>query len=468
MARVFRGPRNESADKDLTLRQVSPNCISIDYTPSQELIGESNLTGKDKTSALSKSHTLMLINGKDDFITIFPLNTLPTHPDFLEKKYTRIESIKLEGLGYETPENISEVVYILEEFPPGFIKDYEYGLGLLKDYRTIITSIEEIPNIKHLVITEINTTEIDGEYYFLSFSDFEAARKGINRISENYQKKSRVDKINFSYNSLLSQIDTLKYPEKKNEYTKDVLYKLISSTSFDQASLSKGDSSAVINIVSSKKDDLYKNKKEEIIQAQRDIELLDLSWLTEESERLLIKNSSENEWQTFFNDNPIMLFLVFGYPVIKVQDQASVGGRRLSGSGDKITDFLVKNNLTNNSALVEIKKPGTPLLKTNGYRGGVYSPSHGLSGSVNQILDQKYKFQKEISLLKDSTGIYDIESYAVDCVLIIGRLPSEKEKMKSFEMYRHNSKDVRIYTFDEIVSKLKNIYTFLQDDSRER
>ena len=95
----------------------------------------------------------------------------------------------------------------------------------------------------------------------------------------------------------------------------------------------------------------------------------------------------------------------------------------------------------------------------------MFSPSYELSGSINQILDQKYKFQKEISSIKDNSGVYDIESYAVDCVLIIGTMPSEKEKKKSFEMFRHNSKDVRIYTFDELVRKLRDMYTMLKDDS---
>lgn len=467
MVRAFRGALNESADEDLTLSEVFPNCVSIDYTPSQELLRNSNIGDKDKEVSLSKKHQLLLINGQDDFISIYPINTLPTHSDFLKGKYERVESITLEGFGYNTPDSVDEVLELLEQLPSGFVKDYEFGLGLLKDYRTIITSIEDIPDIKHLVITKNSKTTVDDSFYKLNFSDFETLRKGINRISSDYQGKSRIDKSIFSYNALLSQLDSSEYPEKKKKYKKDVVYKLLTGTSFEEGPLSKDDASAVVNILSNKKDQIYKDKKEEVVQLQKDIELLNLSWLVEESERLLGKNTSENDWQVFFNDNPFILFLVFGYPVVKIQGQASVGGRKLSGSGDKITDFLIKNNLTNNSALVEIKKPGTPLLKANEYRGGVFAPSYELTGSINQILDQKYKFQKQISSFKDNSGIIDIESYAVDCVLIIGTLPVEKEKIKSFEMSRHNSKDVRVYTFDEIVQKLKNIYTVLQEDSRQ-
>jgi hypothetical protein len=197
------------------------------------------------------------------------------------------------------------------------------------------------------------------------------------------------------------------------------------------------------------------------------IELLNLEWLVGETERLLSKNATENEWQTLLNENPFILSLVFGYPVIKIQGQALIGGRKLTGSGDKITDFLVKNNLTSNAAIVEIKKPHTPILKTNAYRDGVYAPSYELSGSISQILDQKYKFQKEISAIKDNSGVYDIESYSVDCVLIIGIIPLDKEKKKSFELFKHNSKDVRIFTFDELTNKLRDIYLVLKPEALE-
>ena len=90
-----------------------------------------------------------------------------------------------------------------------------------------------------------------------------------------------------------------------------------------------------------------------------------------------------------FQENPFILNLLFGYPIIKIQDQASVGGRKLSGKGDKVTDFLSKNVKTNNTAIVEIKKPHAKLLNATEYREGVFSPSSELSGSLNQTLDQR-------------------------------------------------------------------------------
>ncbi len=467
MARMFRGVLNETANDDLILTKLSSNYVDIDYTPSQELLNQSYLKDNEKKEISSKKYKLLLINGEKDLVTIFPINTLPTSSDFLKAKYETIESISLEGFGFNIPDNVDEVIELLEELPSGFVKNYEYGLGLLRDYRTIISSIEEISNIKHFVITKNSASIIKDNIYYLHFKDYEAIRKGINRISRKYQKKSLEEKVIFSNNALLDKNNPIVYSKKSRKYRQGEVKELIDSVSLDKAILSPGDSSSIISLLKNNKSVIYKNNRSEAVELKNDIELLNLSWLVNESERLLSKRKKESEWQAFFDNNPFILFLVFGYPVIKIQDQASVGGRKLSGCGDKITDFLVKNHLSNNCALIEIKKPSTELLVKKEYRGGVYSPSHDLTGSVIQILDQKYKLQKEISMIKDNSGIYDIESYAIDCVLIIGSMPEKKDEIKSFELLRNNFRDVRIFTFDEIVHKLRKIYTVLKEDSKQ-
>jgi len=44
-------------------------------------------------------------------------------------------------------------------------------------------------------------------------------------------------------------------------------------------------------------------------------------------------------------------------------------------------------------------------------------------------------------------------AHAVDCVVVAGRKPIDAERLASFEMYRTSLKDVRIYTFDEVLLK---------------
>ena len=198
-----------------------------------------------------------------------------------------------------------------------------------------------------------------------------------------------------------------------------------------------------------------------LMQLRDDIELVTLERMIEKYSLMLEKSLKEGRWQDLFNENPFILSMAFGCPIIKVQGQASVGGRKISGAGDKITDFLTKNTLTNNMALIEIKTPQEKLLNKKPYRDSVFTPSSGLSGAINQALDQKYKLQKDITSLKEASRQYDLEAYAVHCALIIGKTPEDLDQQKSFELFRRNSKDVEIITFDELLEKLILLRTFL-------
>jgi hypothetical protein len=144
-----------------------------------------------------------------------------------------------------------------------------------------------------------------------------------------------------------------------------------------------------------------------------------------------------------------------------MRDQISVGGGRFSGSGEKISDFAAKAAATGNIALIEIKKPDIDLVEKAEYRGGVHGPSRELAGAVNQILDQRYQLQKNIQSLKDNSGLWDVETYAVQCLIIAGRVPVGRDPLKSFELFRNGLKSVAVITFDELLTKLENLRDIL-------
>ena len=52
-------------------------------------------------------------------------------------------------------------------------------------------------------------------------------------------------------------------------------------------------------------------------------------------------------------------------------------------------------------------------------------------------------------------------AHAVDCVVVAGRKPIDAERLASFEMYRTSLKDVRTYTFDEVLLKLRALRDYL-------
>ena len=212
---------------------------------------------------------------------------------------------------------------------------------------------------------------------------------------------------------------------------------------------------------------ISESKPERLARLQADIELVTLEVLIERFGKMMTQKHSEEDWQRFLDTNPFVLGMAFGYPMVKVREKASVGGRRISGGGGKFTDFLVKNSLTNNTAIIEIKTPETSLLNTKTYRSEIFTPTADLSGAINQALYQKYRFEQEIAQYKVNSEVYDIESYSVHCCLIIGRMPTEKPKRRSFEMFRRNSKGVEVVTFDELLEKLKTLKSFLDTAERE-
>ena len=464
MPRRFVGSRvfGASSGDRLFLEQSGKGQLTIFYQPSKKNLKESEEYADPKQHEKAK-RTLLRVNRLKDLLQIYPLNTLPHHPDFLKPKYKRIESITLEGFDFEMPKSEEQVVDLLEELPSGFVKDYSFGLGLVKDYRFIINAIEDIREIKHLIISQRRETGISGTSYILNSGQFDSIRRGLNRITSRQQTEGAQDKRILAHNSLLTSLDPMKFPEKSRPYRKDTIFKLIGTGDKNSITLSPADQSAAIRLVEENKRDIAHKAPAQLLQLRKDIEIVALEVLITKVDEMLGKNLHESRWQNLLNENPFILNLAFGYPVIKIQDQAHVGGRRLSGSSDTIADFLVKNRISNNAALFEIKTPGTPLLNKTAYRGNLYTPSSDLSGAINQMLDQKNKFQKEIASLKENSRVYDLESYAVHGVLIIGTTPQGIEQQKSFELFRGNSKDITIITFDELLQKLKLLHSFLSD-----
>ena len=228
-----------------------------------------------------------------------------------------------------------------------------------------------------------------------------------------------------------------------------------------EASLSEDEQEEVLDVVARNTRSMAKSKPDKLATLKKDIELVTLEDLIERYQEMMRVRLPESSWQEFLDANSFILGLAFGYPVVKVRGQASVGGHKLSGKGETIADFLVKNSLTDNSAIIEIKTPQTKVLSKSAYRGEIYPPSGDLVGAVNQALSQKHNFEREIARIKDNSRIHDIESYSVRCCLVVGTMPSDEGQKRSFELFRGNSKHVEIVTFDELLEKLKGLRDLL-------
>ncbi|MBF0155386.1 MAG: DUF4263 domain-containing protein, partial [Magnetococcales bacterium] len=352
------GNRQPDPERDGTIEVevVSTGVVDVYFVPPQASLWEEE---RDKTEAQGVRSRLLNINGHDKILTIYPINTFRDRSDYLKPKYDQIEQISLaipdstfSLSDNEVPTTPEEVIELLDGLPQTFTKDYAFGLGLAKPYRFIIEAVEELSDCVEIVITDNQATGSapNGKQFYIAKADFETARLELNKIDRNSQTASRVVKEAAAYNILAEHLGK---PTRTPATGRSPYRKLFTAIAQGEEELSEEDQSAVISTLSNHAANIAADQPEKLAKLQADIELVTLERLIRLYEEMLGKGLKEDRWQAFFNENPFILSMAFGYPVIKVRGQASIGGRKLSGDGEKITDFLVKNSLTNNTALFE-------------------------------------------------------------------------------------------------------------------
>ena len=366
----------------LVVEECQPNLIEVFYIPSKEKLDQ---PGLDQNMATACRVKLMVINRQDLSLRIFPVSTMGSNDVFLKPKHNQVQCITLadgvpvydgfsgadpstgdnvfefpcfgptelltpeqaEVLSEETPlpSRQEQIMTVLESLPSAFTKDYDYGLGLARPYWFIVEAVERLSDCTEVVISNTRETAIDHEnkIFYISMDDFDTARKTLNRITNLGRKAMRSVKDATIFNILADKTGQPKVPVKTGRQS---TRKLLTDAMQNEESLDDDEQEVVLRALTGNTRVIAQSKPEKLAKLQTEIELVTLDLLIARYEEMITKNLGEASWQAFFNENPFILNFTFGYPVIKVQDQASVGGRKLSGSGEKITDFLVKNTLT--------------------------------------------------------------------------------------------------------------------------
>lgn len=356
----------------------------------------------------------------------------------------------------DLPKDTDEIYALMERQPSCFTVDPNFGLGLKKEYAAILVAVSELSDSEILYIGDAE--EVDGEFK-VSLGDLDRMTLEINRIDSRAQVAETEVKNTTAYNLMATAHGkkTRTFRLGQNE-----IRQLIQSYAADPKFRDpKSQLKLVKEVVRSAHTFAIENP-EAAEQLVTDVQLTRLEKAIAEYEAMMVKKLNEGDWQKFFQREPFLLSSAFGYPVTYVNSQPYVGGRRIDGKGEKIGDFLFKNSVNNNAALIEIKKPQTPLSKK--YRDGVSGPDDELSGGVTQVLDQRYQMLRTFPLKQADNewhGENEVNDFEIDCVLVIGVMPTEKEKRRSFQLYRKNSHGVKIVTFDEVLQQLKNIHKFL-------
>jgi Domain of unknown function (DUF4263) len=453
----------------LNLSRPSPGHWAVHYVAPPNPI-------EDGASSHPKSFLLIEGDLQTGIVTTYPLITNPNRSDFLTRKYTQLRTVTFEEIHsisiieQSAPTDIGDVRNMMLNLPPGFVKDPFFGLGLNTDIKYLVHAVEELPGITDLCLrrqTKDGRPTIEGSSYVISLRLFEKARRAILRIHDQALSAARGQKRVSAYNAILTAIDPLTYPTQINPYRNNMLSQTIGTSIKRDVPLSAADQRFMVKATQAVVRPLTRNFPREMLALSEEIETISLENLIKRLKSRLDKQSNESAWQAFFEENHFVLRLAFGLPVLILNGQFSVGGRRFSGSGDKIADFAARALASGNMALIEIKTPQTPLLETRPYRAELYAPGRELSGAINQVLEQRYLLQKHIDSLKIDSRNYDVETYAVHCLIVAGRTPQAPAALKSLELFRNSLKSVSVVTFDELLGKLEQLLDFLKDTSAE-
>ena len=176
--------------------------------------------------------------------------------------------------------------------------------------------------------------------------------------------------------------------------------------------------------------------------------------------KMLNENLIEDKWQKFFKKND----WIFGYGLDYKYIESS--NREVEIGYGKI-DFASFNKFT---VLIEIKTPQTPLLEKakkdekSPNRSDAWSLSNELVDAVSQILAYKINWQIEAEN-RDNREKYGRGFLTADpkTILVIGKfcdlskdikeLKNNRITKETFEMFRRDSRNIEIITFDELYER---------------
>jgi len=205
-------------------------------------------------------------------------------------------------------------------------------------------------------------------------------------------------------------------------------------------------------------------------------------WKTYAEENGLKQNSEEKVWQFFFEKNQ----WIFGYGLDYryqeiLQKEVHLSSAELNGSNSVIGDYLLGDNLF--TTFIELKKPSTPLFGNEKNRSNSWRLSNALIDSVSQILEHKASGLIRLDKQQYIKGEpLSQKAYDSKVILIIGDWTELKNagstqeseiKKKTFELFRRDSKNIEILTFDELFERACFIaegkkepdITILEDDN---
>ncbi len=324
--------------------------------------------------------------------------------------------------------NIEQIEYIgfKGKLPRGVYKNEAYGYGFTKILSPLIYYLDEEFKIQKVIIKINGHSSLNKSKKVLTLPQNSLDK--IYPIFKNFfdQKKNESKSL---VETTLFNLFPKEFTEKKTIYTKDSIYSILEQYKDHTNEFSERDISSILETLEkiSQSHSILETKT--LIKTKEVIESYYIEDVINQYQTLLKQKSEtkllESKWQEFFRKHTWIFSYILSLPVILHEDSAYVGGKRVSNLNGKITDFLIKNNLTKNVSFIEIKTHKTELIKKGTpYRGqDVYPLSSELTGAINQVLNQRDNFQKEFWALKGK-GCEDFQTFNSNCV-VLGSTPNK-------------------------------------------
>ncbi len=354
-----------------------------------------------------------------------------------------------------------EYIDMPTDLPRGFRKAATRGLGFTRELSPLLYAIEEKYNVLRIIVGPNQVTKIAGTQVHLNSEDLDKAYPLLKSLFE--QQRSEKDTL---VSDILANLLPAKFTKESLGYSQGGLHRFLQQHIADPGVLSEEDISSLLGLVEQLSDGKKLLHTKKALTTRSSIEKVLIEEVIEEFKKLLKQKHEtkklEERWQNFFKEYSWMFSQLFAYPVVLFQEKAYVGGKGIDNRGGKVVDFLYQNYLSNNVALIEIKTHQTSLLGGSAYRGDdVFPVSSELTGALNQVLDQRDNLQKEYADLSKRSK-KPFETFNSKCIVVVGQsLALKGEQRKSFELFRSNSRDVDIVTFDELLTKIEGLQSIM-------
>lgn len=436
------------------------------FMPDPKIVEKLSEHEKGRLPARGK---LMSVSRVSGIIEVFPLITYLSRSGYMVPRNSRIRSFELSH-HYQDKNTFDQIE--LEDWiaclPRGFVKRPDWGLGLRRRYRVIEQVIEKHTSCSVIRIADNEPSEINGETFIYEQGEFDKLVTRFDQVADRAASAShRVREID-AFNGMAERLGQKKLSYRRSRI--EEIQMLVNEAADLPLPLTEDEQISVVDIVAASADEIEADNPLRIQQLRHILELVALKDLVTKFAENLLAGHGEDYWQKFFEVNPFILQQLFGFPVVFIASNVPVGGIGFDGTGEKKADFLYKNAITNDACIIEIKKPGSSILSNRPYRGNVYGPSKELAGGISQLLDQRYQLQRQLDHAVRNSG-ETVDSYYISACLIIGMTPTNEEGCsatdslkKSFDLIRHNSRNVQVLTFDEVLGRLRQLAELLEGD----